>query len=38
MWKDYLYLGKAYFATKNIDEALNNLTKAKSLIKPQQLK
>ena len=38
MWKDYLLVGKAQYSNKNIEESLGNLTKAKSLIKPQKLK
>jgi hypothetical protein len=35
MWIDYLYVGKANYAVKNIEEAINNLNKAKGLVKIQ---
>lgn len=38
MWIDYLYVGKANYAVKNIDQAINNLNKAKQLAKTQQLR
>lgn len=29
MWKDYLLVGKAFFASKNMEEGMKNLIKAK---------
>lgn len=38
MWKDYLLVGKAFFANKKYEEGMQNLFKAKEMVKAQSLK
>lgn len=38
MWKDYLLVGKAFFASKNMEEGMKNLIKAKQMVRLQNLK
>lgn len=38
LWKDYFLLGKIYFHSKNIEEAMKLLVKAKQMVNIKTLK